>query len=74
MHEFVADAVIAGLMQMQLETEVPVLSCVLTPQRFHEHAEHQTFFRQHFRVKGREAVPHPARLHRLSPGATAAMG
>ncbi len=55
-HEFVADAVIAGLMQVQLETEVPVLSCVLTPQRFHEHAEHLTFFREHFRVKGREVA------------------
>jgi 6,7-dimethyl-8-ribityllumazine synthase len=55
-HEFVADAVVAGLMQVQLETEVPVLSCVLTPQRFHEHAEHQTFFRDHFRVKGREVA------------------
>lgn len=55
-HEFVADAVIAGLMQVQLETEVPVLSCVLTPQRFHEHAEHQTFFREHFLVKGREVA------------------
>ena len=55
-HEFVADAVIAGLMQVQLDTEVPVLSCVLTPQRFHEHAEHQTFFRDHFRVKGREVA------------------
>ena len=55
-HEFVADAVIAGLMQVQLETEVPVLSCVLTPQRFHEHSEHQTFFREHFLVKGREVA------------------
>jgi 6,7-dimethyl-8-ribityllumazine synthase len=55
-HEFVADAVIAGLMQVQLETEVPVLSCVLTPQRFHEHEEHQTFFREHFLVKGREVA------------------
>ena len=55
-HEFVADAVIAGLMQVQLETEVPVLSCVLTPQRFHEHAEHQTFFRDHFLVKGQEVA------------------
>ncbi len=55
-HEFVADAVIAGLMQVQLGTEVPVLSCVLTPQRFHEHAAHQDFFRDHFRVKGREVA------------------
>lgn len=55
-HEFVADAVISGLMQVQLETEVPVLSCVLTPQRFHEHAEHQAFFRDHFLIKGREVA------------------
>jgi 6,7-dimethyl-8-ribityllumazine synthase len=29
---------------------------VLTPQRFHEHAEHQAFFREHFFVKGREVA------------------
>ena len=55
-HEFVADAVISALMQMQLETEVPVISAVLTPQHFHAHEEHQRFFRDHFRVKGREAA------------------
>jgi 6,7-dimethyl-8-ribityllumazine synthase len=36
-HEFVADAVISGLMSVQLETGVPIISAVLTPQRFHEH-------------------------------------
>ncbi|WP_027134537.1 6,7-dimethyl-8-ribityllumazine synthase [Geminicoccus roseus] len=55
-HEFVAQAVISGLMQVQLETEVPVLSAVLTPQHFHEHAIHQEFFTRHFQVKGREAA------------------
>ena len=30
-HEFVADAVINGLMRVQLETDVPVISAVLTP-------------------------------------------
>jgi len=55
-HEFVADAVIAALMQVQLETEVPVISAVLTPQRFHEHAEHRDFFRARFVVKGAEAA------------------
>ncbi len=55
-HEFVADAVISGLMQVQLETEVPILSAVLTPQRFHEHEEHHRFFFDHFTVKGREAA------------------
>src|ERR1700761_7887642 len=43
-HEFVSTAVIDGLMQVQLETEVPVLSAVLTPHHYHEHAEHHKFF------------------------------
>ena len=55
-HEFVADAVIGGMMQVQLETEVPVLSVVLTPQHFHEHADHHRFFFEHFKVKGAEAA------------------
>jgi len=55
-HEFVAQSVIDGLMRVQLETEIPVLSAVLTPQRFHEHEEHQRFFLDHFTVKGREAA------------------
>ncbi len=55
-HEFVADAVIAGFMQVMLETEVPIISAVLTPQNFHEHDEHKTFFFEHFKVKGAEAA------------------
>ncbi len=55
-HEFVADAVISGLMRVQLDTEVPVVSAVLTPQRFHEHQEHRNFFLDHFVVKGAEAA------------------
>ena len=55
-HEFVAEAVIGSLMRVQLETEVPIISAVLTPQRFHEHDEHRRFFRDHFLVKGREAA------------------
>ena len=55
-HEFVAQAVINGLMQVGLETDVPVLSAVLTPHHFHSSAEHQTFFAEHFRVKGREVA------------------
>jgi 6,7-dimethyl-8-ribityllumazine synthase len=55
-HEFVAETVIGGLMRIQLDTDVPVISAVLTPQRFHAHEEHQTFFHDHFRVKGREAA------------------
>lgn len=55
-HEFVADAVISGMMQVQLETEVPVLSVVLTPHHFHEHGEHERYFFEHFKVKGGEAA------------------
>lgn len=60
-HEFVADAVISGLMRVQIETEVPVISAVLTPQLFHEHEEHRRFFHEHFLVKGREAAAACAR-------------
>jgi 6,7-dimethyl-8-ribityllumazine synthase len=55
-HEFVAQAVINALMQVQLETEVPVLSVVLTPHHFHAHAEHLHFFQEHLAVKGEEAA------------------
>ncbi len=55
-HEFVAETVIRGLMQVQLATEVPVFSVVLTPHHFHEHDVHQRFFHIHFRTKGAEAA------------------
>ncbi|MEC5385184.1 6,7-dimethyl-8-ribityllumazine synthase [Uliginosibacterium sp. H3] len=55
-HEFVASAVIDGLMRVQLETDVPVLSAVLTPHAFHDHAEHQRFFAEHFVTKGTEVA------------------
>jgi 6,7-dimethyl-8-ribityllumazine synthase len=55
-HEFVCEAVINGLMRVQLDSDVPVISAVLTPQHFHEHAEHLRFFREHFVVKGTEAA------------------
>lgn len=55
-HDFVARTVLDGMMRVQLDMEVPVLSVVLTPHRFHEHEEHYDFFRRHFRVKGAEAA------------------
>ena len=55
-HEFVAASVIDALMTVQLETEVPIISVVLTPQRFHEHEEHRHFFAEHFLKKGEEAA------------------
>lgn len=53
-HEFVAAAVVDGLMRVQLDTGVPVFSAVLTPHHFHEHGEHSAYFERHFRVKGEE--------------------
>jgi 6,7-dimethyl-8-ribityllumazine synthase len=55
-HEFVADTVIKALMDVQLRTEVPVFSAVLTPQQFHESAAHLDFFRKHFAIKGIEVA------------------
>lgn len=55
-HEFVASAVLDGLMAVQLSTDVPVLSLVLTPHAFHETEEHHRFFGDHFVTKGREAA------------------
>lgn len=55
-HEFVAEAVIGGLMQVQLETGVPVMSAVLTPHHFHEHETHRGFFFDHLETKGVEAA------------------
>lgn len=55
-HEFVADAVVSGPMQVQLATDVPVLSAVLTPHHFHDGEEHQRFFFDHFRVKGEQVA------------------
>jgi 6,7-dimethyl-8-ribityllumazine synthase len=55
-HEFVADTVIKALMDVQLKTEVPVFSAVLTPQQFHESAVHHDFFRKHFVIKGIEVA------------------
>ena len=55
-HDFVASAVIDGLMQVQLKSDVPVFSSVLTPHNFHEHEEHLDFFSKHFIKKGREVA------------------
>ena len=55
-HEFVAEAVIGGLMRVQLDTDVAVISAVLTPHHFHEHETHRAFFAEHLREKGAEAA------------------
>lgn len=55
-HEFVAQAVVTGLMDVQLKTQTPVLSVVLTPHNYHENSCHQEFFYNHFFMKGEEAA------------------
>ena len=55
-HDFVASTVLDGMMRVQLETEVPILSVVLTPHHFNEQEHHHQFFLEHFKVKGQEAA------------------
>jgi 6,7-dimethyl-8-ribityllumazine synthase len=55
-HDIVSTTVVRALMQVQLETGVPVISAVLTPHHFHEHAEHRKYFLKNFAVKGTEAA------------------
>ncbi len=55
-HDFVAAAVVDGLMRVQLDTGVPVFSVSLTPHHFQPTAEHVAFFSEHFIKKGAEAA------------------
>jgi len=55
-HEFVADAIIKSIMDIQLETRVPIIHSIMTPVTFHESGEHEAFFSKHFESKGKEAA------------------
>ena len=55
-HDFVAAAVVNGLMEAQMKTGVPVFSVSLTPHHFQPTNEHVNFFGQHFLTKGAEAA------------------
>ncbi|RED12045.1 6,7-dimethyl-8-ribityllumazine synthase [Pontivivens insulae] len=55
-HDFVSSAVVDGLMRAQMDTDVPVLSVVLTPHNFQNTPEHVGFFETHFVEKGAEAA------------------
>ncbi|WP_425069534.1 6,7-dimethyl-8-ribityllumazine synthase [Reyranella sp.] len=55
-HDFVAQAVVDGLMRAGLDTGVPVLSVSLTPHHYQETEHHNGIFRAHFVEKGREAA------------------
>ena len=55
-HDFVSTAVIDGMMRVQLDLGVPIISAVLTPHHYHENAAHEDFFKSHFVIKGEEAA------------------
>jgi 6,7-dimethyl-8-ribityllumazine synthase len=55
-HDFVADAVVQGLMRASLDSGVPVLSVSLTPHNFREDEHHRAIYAAHFVKKGREAA------------------
>ena len=55
-HDFVAQAVVEGLMRASLDSGVPVLSVSLTPHHFQETEHHIAIYSAHFVIKGREAA------------------
>jgi 6,7-dimethyl-8-ribityllumazine synthase len=55
-HDFVAAAVVDGLMRVGLDTGVPVLSVSLTPHHYQETDHHNAIYRAHFVDQGREAA------------------
>jgi 6,7-dimethyl-8-ribityllumazine synthase len=54
--EYIAETVIKALMEVQLRTEVPIFSAVVTPQQFNETEANVDFFRKHFAAKGTEVA------------------
>ncbi|MEM9583401.1 MAG: 6,7-dimethyl-8-ribityllumazine synthase [Pseudomonadota bacterium] len=55
-HDFVAQAVVDGLMRAGMDSGIPVLSVSLTPHHFQETAHHIAIYKNHFVEKGREAA------------------
>ena len=55
-HDFVAQAVVDGLMRAGMDSGVPVLSVSLTPHQYQETEHHNAIYRAHFVEKGREAA------------------
>ncbi len=55
-HDFVAQAVVDGLMRAGMDSGVPVLSVSLTPHHYQETAHHNAIYEAHFVEKGREAA------------------
>jgi 6,7-dimethyl-8-ribityllumazine synthase len=44
------------MMRVQLDTDIPLFSAVLTPHHFQESEPHIAFFEDHFTNKGREVA------------------
>jgi 6,7-dimethyl-8-ribityllumazine synthase len=55
-HDFVASTVLDAMMDIQIDLEVPILSLVLTPHQFQETPAHESFFFEHFKLKGAETA------------------
>jgi len=55
-HDFVASAVVDGLMRVGLDEGLPVLSVSLTPHHFQPTDHHIGIYKAHFVEKGREAA------------------
>jgi 6,7-dimethyl-8-ribityllumazine synthase len=64
-HDFVAQAVVNGLMQAGLESGVPVLSVSLTPHQYQDTEHHNAIYRKHFVDKGMEAAEAVLKLKRV---------
>ena len=62
-HEFVGHTVVQSILDVQLATNKPFLSVVLTPQAFNEDlVVYEEMFVKHMEVKGREAANACARM------------
>ncbi|KTR98288.1 6,7-dimethyl-8-ribityllumazine synthase [Pantoea dispersa] len=64
-HDFVAQAVVDGLMNVQLATNVPVFSVSLTPHNFQPVDAIEAFYTEHFIKKGKEAARAALMIHQL---------
>jgi len=71
-HDFVAQAVVDGLMRAGLDTGVPVLSVSLTPHHFQPTPHHIGVYKAHFVEKGREAAQAALAIGRARARAAAA--
>jgi 6,7-dimethyl-8-ribityllumazine synthase len=71
-HDFVAQAVVDGLMRAGMDSDVPVLSVSLTPHQYQETEHHTTIFKAHFVEKGREAARAALMIGKTREGLSAA--